>query len=317
LRLRVLALSLAVAVAGALAAGRILRAPARASATSEEDANASTAIRTDAGRARSAVEIGSVESVEVELDHEAFGRVLDPVPFVDCVLARRGAARTLAFAEIETRRVERLHAHDNNASTREVETARLALERAQLELRAASARVAATWGAGAAGRRDLEALADRIATGSASLGRVDLPAGEPAPEPPERLEVSAAGQGALPAAALVVGRAPATDPLLQGEGYLVVLDPPPPAGSSLVARVPQRQPLHGLWVPTSAIVWRGGSPVVFVPSGAAFESRPVRHLGSLRDGWVVEGALRPGDRVVLRGAQQILSSEILSAQAPE
>ena len=70
--------------------------------------------------------------------------------------------------------------------------------------------------------------------------------------------------------------------------------------------------------PRSAIVWRGSSAAVFVKTGEdQFESRAISRLGPLRDGWLAAGELEAGDLLVIRGAQQLLSRELLaSAPAP-
>jgi membrane fusion protein, heavy metal efflux system len=67
-------------------------------------------------------------------------------------------------------------------------------------------------------------------------------------------------------------------------------------------------------IPGSAVVDDAGRPVVFVQrSGEAFARRPVR-LGNQQDGWiqVLEG-VKPGDRVVSRGAYLVRLSAMSSS----
>ena len=55
---------------------------------------------------------------------------------------------------------------------------------------------------------------------------------------------------------------------------------------------------------------------MFVETAAhQFESRAVSRLAPLPDGWLAAGTLSPGERLVIRGAQQLLAREIL-AQGP-
>ena len=267
--------------------------------------------------ARAGLELAPARSAELVPLRTAYGRVLDPLPLLDSVLARSAALRLLESARLELRRVEALRDHDRNASERELEAARLAFERAKLDLHAASARVSSAWGARAAARSDLDALVERLAAGDAAIGRLDLPAGEAASaDDSQRIEVSLPARGAPSIPALVLGPAPSTDPMLQGAGYLVLLDAaPPPPGSPLVARLPSGERIAGVFVPAAAIVWSEGEALVFVEAAAhVFESRAVERLGALDGGWLAAGGVAVGDRLVVRGAQQLLSRALFPAE---
>jgi hypothetical protein len=73
----------------------------------------------------------------------------------------------------------------------------------------------------------------------------------------------------------------------------------------------------GVSVPVNAVVWQGGSACAYVQLD---EERFVRRvLSSYRDDgdtWFVSGVLQPGERVVVTGAQMLLSEE-LRAQIPK
>jgi hypothetical protein len=266
--------------------------------------------------ARAGLETAPAEASELTPEEKAYGRVLDPLPLIEPVLARTAARRLLEIDRIELRRVEGLRAHDRNASEREVEAARLAVERATLDLRSASARVSAAWGGAASGDADLDALVEKLAGGGAAIGRLDLPPGL-LPFAPgfERIQVSVAAQGdSLPA--LVLGPAPSADPVLQGPGYLIVLDARAPIGAPVDARLPSRERIAGLLVPAAAVVWFGGQAFVFVEAEAhVFERRAIERLGAKEGAWVAAGDLVRGDRLVIRGAEQLLSQTLFSAQA--
>ena len=146
------------------------------------------------GAARLGLEVAPVAAAQASVERSAFGRVLDPLPLVEPVLAQRAARDALEQARSEYARARGLHEHDRNASTRDVEVARLAFERAALDERLAAARVAAAWGPVAADRGDLEALAGRLAAGTAALGRLDLPVGEVPGSAPESVALSIVGR---------------------------------------------------------------------------------------------------------------------------
>ena len=273
----------------------------------------------DAGAAeRLGLELAAAEPAQASLERVAFGRVLDPLPLVEPVLAQSAARGALEQARREYARARGLHERDRNASTRDVEIARLAFERATLDARTAAARVAAAWGPVAAERKDLDALAARLAAGAVAIGRLDPPAGDgpTAPAALDEVALSAPGRAGPVLAAPVLGPAPAVDPVLQTRGILVLIEPDPPApGTSLVARIPAPEaPLAGAWLPASAVLWHDGEAVAFVEAGeGVFERTPIARLRSLRAGWLVGSGVRQGDRVVVRGGQQLLSAQLLPA----
>jgi hypothetical protein len=271
----------------------------------------------DGAIARLGLEVALVAPAQASVERPAFGRVLDPLPLVEPVLARSAAQRTFEQARSEYARARGLHEHDRNASTRDVELARLAEERAAFDARLAQARVAAAWGPVAAERTDLQSLATRLAAGALAVGRLDLPAGDAPAPPPETIALSLPGRAGASVAARVLGPAPTADPALQTRGVLVLFEADPPApGTSLAARVALAQaPVAGAWLPASAVLWHDGTAVAFVETDpGAFERRPIGRVRSLGDGWLVADGVQPGDRVVVRGGQQLLAALILPAE---
>ena len=266
--------------------------------------------------AKADLETAAVEAAAASPALSATGSVLDPAPFVQSFLARATAQRAAEIAERELHRVTALHRHADNASEREVEAARLAEARARAERIGAEAGFAAVWGPELAARADLPALVESLARRGRAMARLELPAGASLGEAPRLVRVSAPllGRARLPAELL--GPAPTTDPTLQGAAFLVLLGEGAPApGSALLAELASASAAAGsVEVPDSALVWHDGHALVFVAHGAdTFERRPVVVGGALAAGWQVKQGLAAGERVVTRGAQQLLSSEILPA----
>jgi len=86
---------------------------------------------------------------------------------------------------------------------------------------------------------------------------------------------------------------------------------PPPVGTALVATLvfPERA-FEGVVVPRAAVVRREGAAFVYVEAKqGAYERRAVSLLRPRDDGWLATGMLAPGDRVVVRGAQELLGTE--------
>jgi hypothetical protein len=262
---------------------------------------------------RAGIRTAIAERAEGTTEIQAFGRVLDPLPLVEELHARSAvrAASTAARAEYE--RVARLHHDDQNASTRDLENARAMLEKTTLDLADAAARLTLGWGAAAEG----DGLADDLVAGYVALIRVDLPAGVTVTPPPSTVTVAPAADPAGRRVARVLGRAPTTDPLVQGEGYLVLLaDDPPRPGAVLSVTVPRAAPpAVGVAVPAAAVVWVDAQAVVYVaPAAGEFERRTVT-LGPRLDGrWIVTAGVATGDRIVVAGAARLLSSAVMGAE---
>src|SRR6266404_3778371 len=189
----------------------------------------------------SGIETVAVARVTAPAEIDAFGRVLDPLPLVDALHGRGAARSAAAAARAEHERVVRLHHDAENASTRDVENARAALDRADAEL----------------------------ANGRAAVARIDLPAGEHVEQMPATITVAAIGRPERPLVARVLGAAPTTDATMQGDAYLVLIAAePPPAGTALRATVARAgAALAGVAVPRPAIVWFEGRPAAYVERG--------------------------------------------------
>jgi multidrug efflux pump subunit AcrA (membrane-fusion protein) len=129
--------------------------------------------------------------------------------------------------------------------------------------------------------------------------------------------VRAAANPALHKVARILGRAPTTDPLLQGDGYLALLtdDPPRPGAVLSMTVLQDATPQTGVAVPPAAVVWVNGASAVYVePAAGEFERRTVTLGPRTNERWLVTAGLAAGERLVVTGAAQLLSSEVL---APE
>lgn len=260
--------------------------------------------------------VAPAESAEEPREEQALGQVLDPLPFVSALLARETARTAAEIALRERTRTETLARADHNASLRDVEAARLAAARALDEQAAAETRAVGLWGAEALARRDVAAFAERLARGEAALARVDVaaPSFQPA-----RIWVTAPSQGGEERAVRLLGAAPGVDPGLQARGLLVALDADPlPIGAALLGRIEGAEAARGVWLPESAVVWHDGAAWVFVARGAnEFERRAVHLTAARRPGFSIGDGVAPGDRVVVSGAQQLLSAELVGGEPAE
>ncbi|MDE2147390.1 MAG: hypothetical protein KGJ24_11935, partial [Burkholderiales bacterium] len=160
---------------------------------------------------------------------------------------------------------------------------------------------------------------DAYAQGRSALLSVVLPPGQAAPQGDA---ISLATPGGAPAAARLIGASPRADAVVQGATYLYRSDA---AGLRIGERLDAQVPLGGsaqggVTVPAAAVLWYAGQPWAYVETAPGRYLRrplvlPVRDAG----GWFVSAGFRPGQRVVVRGGELLLSQELLpppSAQPP-
>ena len=110
-----------------------------------------------------------------------------------------------------------------------------------------------------------------------------------------------------------LGPAANTDPQLQTEGHLVLMkvDPLPP-GTVVVAwlTIPGEKQ-SGVIVPREALLRHEGETFVYLQVGDyVFHREAVSLDRPTGDGWFVSKDLKPEDRVVVVGSQQLLSEEL-------
>lgn len=226
----------------------------------------------------------------------------------------------LAAAEGEMARIDRLHNEDRARSDKALEGARAELALRSAE--AAEAREARTLAATEATGRWGPSLTDRllhdpveterVLAGTDLVVEVGFPPGEtPAAAPPRALV-----RWTAPASCtgILLSVPVETDPRFQGGTYLYLLHPAPPGllgGRNLEAFLPEGQETQGVAVPAEAAVWLRGRAWVYVERGAGrFRRTPFPPDDPLEGGgWFVPSGLAPGTRVVVVGAQTLLSDE--------
>lgn len=282
--------------------------PARA----PEPASASLRLST-AQLAAAALQVAPPRLVTLAPEIQAYGRVLDPTPLVAAATDVATAQAALAASEKEYARAKSLHDEGDNASTQVVEAAAATARHDRIQLASARARFVAAWGPALATQLDDGFITRAIAQGWA-FARIDVPPGEGSGQPaPKTARLRLLSSPAEPFEAEVLGPASTVDPQLQGRGFLVLLrDHPLPAGTALRASLPGAGAAapHPI-LPRSAFVRHEGSVFVFVQTAAdTFVRRRVELGPSLPHGIAVNAGLDEHDRVVVTGAQQLLSQQL-------
>ena len=111
-----------------------------------------------------------------------------------------------------------------------------------------------------------------------------------------------------------VSQFPRVDPRIQGRSFLYVapaaraLSP----GMNMVARLSVGAQMKGLIVPASSVVWSEGRAWAYQQTASEqFTRRVVPTEVPVERGFFVAQGFSPGDKVVTRGAQSLLSEEML------
>jgi hypothetical protein len=240
--------------------------------------------------------------------------VLDISPLASLVseLATAQAANQASQAELE--RLKTLAAQ-SNASERALQAAQATASHDRAQMESVRSRLMASWGSAIGGRSDLTSLTESLISQQTVLVEVDLPAGQTVKGQPIGARLSALDQETEPIAAEFVGPAAVVDPQTQGRGFLFQVKPNSShlvPGQSLTARLDMPgEPRAGVTVPRLAVVRFKGAAWVYRQAGDdSFQRLEVSLEAPLKDGWFVSQGLQPQDKVVVTGAQQLLSEEL-------
>jgi len=162
----------------------------------------------------------------------------------------------------------------------------------------------------------------RVARFERLLARVETPLGERVPAAARTARIVPAGFEDQPIRATRVALVAAADPATQGQSVLFRLDTSVQGlrpGIALTAYVElPGGPRRGVIVPRSALVRVGGRTFAYAQTGAdQFVRKPVPLDHPVQSGYFIAAGLSPGDRVVVEGAQTLLSEEFKSQIAGE
>lgn len=260
------------------------------------------------------LEVDTLRAVATPRQISAFGRVLDPQPLA-ASLSEWGTARAAAAASNEELQRVRTLAKQNTASARTVQAAEAAAVRDRLLAQSIRDRIELSWGRALAHRADLDALLAALIAQDRLIVRIDLPGGEGASLEPRGARLTSLAESGKSAHAEYLGPAPTTDPELQGRGFLFLTPDNPlklaPGAAVSASLELAGEPLHGISLPDSAVLRYQTQTWVYLQRTPTSFVRTRVELGpALPEGWLVTDGLRASDRVVVQGAQVLLSEEL-------
>lgn len=287
------------------------------------------------GQALSAGEIRttSLQRLESRRDVTAYGIVRGPerlVALVSEVVAARSvlaAARARAvLAREEASRAVRLYRARRNISEAALQRAQSALAVAQSAQVSAAAtlgqfksRLLAQWGPQLSRSASVaSAPVSALESGKDVLVEVSLPFGRTVRNPP------AVASATTPSGDNVrlhfISRAPRIAAGVAGESlfYVMPARASAPIGMPLAVRLKTSAPAAGVRVPRCAVVWYRGDVFVFRETAPGlFAPVPIRGFFPSAGGYFVpqdrDNPLRPGERIVVRGAALLYSAAAQSS----
>lgn len=301
---------------------RPVKAPTRV-----EVVNGENIVTFDAAtRGSSGVVLGHLETISHRPQIRAYGTVIElgeltdlrnAIATADAQLAKANAAVEVVRKDYE--RVKGLFQANQNVSEKVVQTAEGTLRTeeanartAQAALNAARATARQRWGAVvstwlADGTPEFE----RLRLQDDLLIQVTLAPSQSAGAAPPQATVQTSGGRLI--AAKFVSPALRTDPKIQGRSFFYVVateDSDLLPGMNVSALLPAGEPVPGVVVPASAVVWLQGRPWVYAQVKLdRFARREVSTEQPVKAGWVQPKQFSPAEAFVVRGAQVLLSEE--------
>ncbi|MHB8383103.1 MAG: hypothetical protein ACYDC3_12290 [Candidatus Binataceae bacterium] len=248
----------------------------------------------------------------------AYGVILDPAPLAALDAQLVSARATLAASQAEYARAELLHSEKQNISLKDFQTAQAKFQSDQAQFILLSQRLADQWGGEIAAMAPAAraVLVDALVKRAAAIVRVAVPPGKSLANLPARGEATVLGYSRS-LAAQSIWYAPAVDPNLQGQGFMLRIEAqgfPLRPGAAVTARLESSAASErGVVVPSAGVVRAGDSAFAYVQTAPTkFERRAIPTRDSVAGGWFVKDGFAAGDRVVVTAAQALLSEEFKS-----
>ncbi len=270
-------------------------------------------------QSRIGLETEALTAVTQPQEFTAYGVVLDPAPLasLNAEVASSRAAFDASRAEYERARL--LHSEQQNVSLKDFEAARAKSQADQAQFNLVNLRVADEWGAKIAAMAPVERarLIDALTKRIAGLVRISLPPGQSFAQEPTQARVAALGFDNHPFVTHSIWFAPTVDTHLQGQSFLLKVDAqgfPLRPGTAVTARLESPGTAKpGVVIPEAAVVRTADRAWAYVQTAPTkFERERLALTNPASRGWFVTSGFAAGDRVVVTGAQALLSEEFKS-----
>ena len=249
---------------------------------------------------------------------KAFGNVLDPAPLLALHGELVAAEVALTNSTAQYQRTKALFEEDQNASRRALDTAEAQQRTDAAKMLNAQQRWTLATGDAAAkmNSTEREQFVTKLVNRELVLLRVEVPPGEKLISPTAG-RVTLQGDEDLSVTVRSIYSAPAVDAQTRGQAFLLVVEQPGPrmrpgAVTTAFFKLPDDE-ANGVMLPSRAVVRAAGLAWAYVQTGEnEFTRREVSISAPMPDGWFVTQNFKPGEQVVMTGAQTLLSEEFKS-----
>ncbi len=282
--------------------------------------NGDTIITLDAATQKTiGLQTTTLEPARLEPELKAYGRVLDISPLAASAADLTAAQATSEASQAELKRLKTLAAQ-SNASERALQAAEAAAVRDQTQVESVRLRLLANWGGAIAQRQDLPELVRSLGSLASALVQLNVSAGQPVTAVPAGARLFTLADPTTPVYAQLLGPAPVVDPQMQARGFLFLV----PTNSLRLAPgfavtgflVMPGETQTGVALPRQAVVRFNGAAWVYLQTAdETFERVEVKLEHPLDNSWFVSERLKPQDKIVTLGAQQLLSEELKNQAA--
>ncbi len=239
----------------------------------------------------------------------AIGKVLNPDSLATLFSELSTAQLALTNSTLD---FERLKSLGENVSAKSLQSGDAAKQRDELALETARGHLLLVWGDAIAKRDDLPGILKSLLNGERALVRVDLPLGETVPE-----KISGATFVPITGGKNILGQfistAPSIDPQKPGPALLFIAETKDARlipGTTVTAYLSSGDAREGIVVPSSAVVrFSGGSWVYLQTDAKSFSRQRVTLVTPVETGWIVTNRFPVEKKLVVNGAQTLLSEE--------
>ena len=287
--------------------------PAAGSAPLKHNAKGERVIVLDAEtQQRLGLKMEAPASTRWQPEVKGFGRVMDPATLSAAVADLESARSAAEATGKEYDRMKTLAAQ-NNVSIRALESVGATATHDELAFRSALRKFALDWGQALADGNDRERILSEVVSGQTALVRVDLPPGETLPSPPATARIVALTDETKPVDGALCSALVGVNPQTQSQVFFfLVKDPLLTPGAAVTGFLKvSGEPVDGVVVPADAVLRYEGKGWVYVQTGTNDFARSEIPLDRPADnGWFVSGGLTATNRIVVSGAQTVLSAEL-------
>lgn len=157
------------------------------------------------------------------------------------------------------------------------------------------------------------ALLNQLIQNQATLIKITLPFSARTPSQQSKLTIAPTAALNKTVKAEYLSAAPSSNLTMQGKTYFYYAKADFLRADMAIKVLDFNQldnPLKGVFIPNSAVVWYAGRPWVYQKTDdTAFVRMPIDNDLEAEDGWFYQGSLMPEDEIVTNGAQLLLSEE--------